>query len=264
MRIQGGGLLTSHCYRKPSVLCSLRAHQSTRVGGARAAGAWPGAAAGRPRPAARPTPGPACAALLAGRMVSAGGGPSMQMEMTSSPRSSTSPSTRRCSRCAPRGAPQQQARRGTSQQHARRGTSCQYARPASRRRAVRWRVSCCWRAVRTGEQWQKGKLRCRSRALLAGPQGGLGQARAGRAAHVLLRPALLGRQRAVLLGVAQDQVHVAVKGHEPARAAPRRPRAPAHNQARVPHACSRRKSCEHMRPGLQDGAHTCPPCGAHL
>lgn len=57
-------------------------------------GGCPGAATGSPRPAARPTPVPAGATcVLSGLLSSAGGGPSIINDITSSPRSSTNPST---------------------------------------------------------------------------------------------------------------------------------------------------------------------------
>ena len=80
----------------------------------RTIGACPGAAAGRPRPAARPMPGPAGAVCPFMREVSAGGGPSIVSEITSSPRSSTRPSTRRCSRCTPEQAPRSARRHDSS------------------------------------------------------------------------------------------------------------------------------------------------------
>lgn len=59
-------------------------------------------AAGTPRPAARPTPGPETAEAAAdlARDSSGGGGPSTVMEMTSSPRRRTRPRVRRSSRSA--------------------------------------------------------------------------------------------------------------------------------------------------------------------
>ena len=55
---------------------------------------------GRPRPAALPMPGPAGAAWFLPTLdISAGGGPSIVREMTSSPRSNTRPNTLLTSRC---------------------------------------------------------------------------------------------------------------------------------------------------------------------
>lgn len=69
-----------------------------RAGPASPAGAAVGAAAtGKPRPAALPMPGPVLATFWT--TCSAGGGPSICIATTSSPRSKTRPSTRRSSRC---------------------------------------------------------------------------------------------------------------------------------------------------------------------
>lgn len=72
-----------------------------RAGPAKPAGAAVGAATGSPRPAALPMPGPVLATFWT--TCSAGGGPSICIATTSSPRSNTKPSTRRSSRCGLKG-----------------------------------------------------------------------------------------------------------------------------------------------------------------
>ena len=96
----GGCIMGGACMAGRGIIWPGPGAPTPGAGPASPAGAAPGAIMGRPRPAARPMPGPAAAAALAAtRLSSAGGGPSTVRSTTSSPRRITSPSTRRTSRC---------------------------------------------------------------------------------------------------------------------------------------------------------------------
>jgi hypothetical protein len=96
----GGRIMGGACMVGRGIMTPGAGAPTPGAGPARPTGAAPGAPIGMPRPAARPIPGPACAAApLASRVSSAGGGPSIVRSTTSSPRRMTRPNTRRCSRC---------------------------------------------------------------------------------------------------------------------------------------------------------------------
>ena len=80
------------------IICAAPGPPTPRTGPASPCGACVGGAMAIPRPAALPTPGPPSAPATGFRRSSCGGGPSTDIEMTVSPRTSTNPSVRFSSR----------------------------------------------------------------------------------------------------------------------------------------------------------------------
>jgi hypothetical protein len=247
----GGRIIGGACMLGRGSIMPGEGPPTPLAGPARPAGACPGAGTGMPLPAAMPLPGPACGG---------GGAAGERAGSTCCSRCSRPCPAAGCAAGPRRSGRARRARRRrpAEQVAAQPGSSCAASQPAGQaahRRQLRlvhalvvrrrWALDCERQHLLAAQQHQpqhaallplrggRGAAGCRQLASSQARRraGGGAQSasaargrgrRAGRpAAHLLLGLALLRRHLAVLLRVAQHQVHVPVKRHEPAAMAGR-------------------------------------------